>query len=226
MAFSHEVYGEKFYETELLVKRLSKKYDKVRIQISESLIDTEKDYRGLFMEVSGQFRSHSRLVGSKHHLDLFVFVHELYVSSIESVYLTPNYIFLDGYICKPSTLRTTPNGRIISDMLLAVNRPTGKSDYIPCICWGRIAQFVSNLNVGSHIQIKGRVQSREYEKRIYDNVNNPESFSVIIKTAYEISVYTVDSFNTAAKKLTTDVLSEPNQSVETGESETKIDQIT
>lgn len=164
--FSHEVFGEGFYMVELAVNRLSNYSDYIPLMISERLIDTEQDYTGQLIRVSGQFRSYNRHEEKKNRLVLSVFVRELeFLDEIDENEKT-NQIFLDGYICKEPIYRKTPLGREIADVLLAVNRSYGKSDYIPCICWGRNARFASGFTVGSHIQIVGRVQSREYVKRI------------------------------------------------------------
>lgn len=183
--FSHEVFGEGFYMVELAVNRLSNYSDYIPLMISERLIDTEQDYTGQLIRVSGQFRSYNRHEEKKNRLVLSVFVRELeFLDEIDENEKT-NQIFLDGYICKAPIYRKTPLGREIADVLLAVNRSYGKSDYIPCICWGRNARFASGFTVGSHIQIVGRVQSREYVKRIdEENVEH--------RVAYEVSVSKVD----------------------------------
>ena len=183
--FSHEVFGEGFYMLELLVKRLSDSFDRIPVMISERLIDVTKDYRGEFIQISGQFRSYNRHEEKKNRLVLSVFVRELeFLDEIDENEKT-NQIFLDGYICKEPIYRKTPLGREIADVLLAVNRSYGKSDYIPCICWGRNARFASGFTVGSHIQIVGRIQSREYVKRISEE-------EVEHRVAYEVSVSKVD----------------------------------
>ena len=183
--FSHEVFGEGFYMVELAVNRLSNYSDYIPLMISERLIDTEQDYTGQLIRVSGQFRSYNRHEEKKNRLVLSVFVRELeFLDEIDENEKT-NQIFLDGYICKEPIYRKTPLGREIADVLLAVNRSYGKSDYIPCICWGRNARFASGFTIGSHIQIVGRVQSREYVKRIdEENVEH--------RVAYEVSVSKVD----------------------------------
>ena len=183
--FSHEVFGEGFYMVELAVNRLSNYSDYIPLMISERLIDTEQDYTGQLIRVSGHFRSYNRHEEKKNRLVLSVFVRELeFLDEIDENEKT-NQIFLDGYICKEPIYRKTPLGREIADVLLAVNRSYGKSDYIPCICWGRNARFASGFTVGSHIQIVGRVQSREYVKRIdEENVEH--------RVAYEVSVSKVD----------------------------------
>ena len=183
--FSHEVFGEGFYMVELGVSRLSNYSDYIPLMVSERLIDTEQDYTGQFIRISGQFRSYNRHEEKKNRLVLSVFVRELeFLDEIDENEKT-NQIFLDGYICKEPIYRKTPLGREIADVLLAVNRSYGKSDYIPCICWGRNARFASGFTVGCHIQIVGRVQSREYVKRISEE-------EVEHRVAYEVSVSKVD----------------------------------
>ena len=183
--FSHEIFGEGFYMVELAVNRLSNYSDYIPLMISERLIDTEQDYTGQLIRVSGQFRSYNRHEEKKNRLVLSVFVRELeFLDEIDENEKT-NQIFLDGYICKEPIYRKTPLGREIADVLLAVNRSYGKSDYIPCICWGRNARFASGFTVGSHIQIMGRVQSREYVKRVDEE-------TVEHRVAYEVSVSKVD----------------------------------
>lgn len=179
--FSHDVFGEGFYILEVSVNRLSNSYDIIPLMISERLIDIKKDYKGKMIEVSGQFRSYNRHEDSKNRLVLTVFVREVKIYEDDFESLKPNYIFLDGYICKQPVYRKTPLGREIADILLAVNRPYGKSDYIPCICWGRNARFAENFTVGGHIQVWGRIQSREYQKKV-----NELDFEK--RVAYEVSV--------------------------------------
>ncbi len=183
--FSHEVFGEGFYMVDIAVNRLSNYADYIPLMVSERLINTEEDYTGQLIHVTGQFRSYNRHEEKKNRLVLSVFVRELeFLDEIDENEKT-NQIFLDGYICKEPIYRKTPLGREIADVLLAVNRSYGKSDYIPCICWGRNARFASGFEVGSHIQILGRIQSREYVKRL----NEEETEHRI---AYEVSVSKVD----------------------------------
>ena len=179
--FSHEVFGEGFYMLELLVKRLSDSFDRIPVMISERLIDVTQDYRGEFIQISGQFRSYNRHEEKKNRLVLSVFAREAAFVEAEDDTVKSNQIFLDGFICKPPVYRKTPLGREIADMLVAVNRPYGKSDYIPCISWGRNARFASNFEVGSRVQIWGRIQSREYVKKLEDDRTEK-------RTAYEVSV--------------------------------------
>ena len=152
--FSHEVFGEGFYMLEISVRRLSNSYDVIPLMISERLIDVTRDYRGETIAVSGQFRSYNRHEEKKNRLVLSVFVRELEFVEEEPESSRTNQIFLEGYICKPPVYRKTPLGREIADLLLAVNRPYGKSDYIPCICWGRNARYASAFEVGGHVLLK------------------------------------------------------------------------
>ena len=179
--FSHEVFGEGFYMVELSVQRLSDSSDRIPVMISERLIDVAQDYQGEYIQVEGQFRSYNRHEEKKNRLVLSVFARE--VSFVEEAddKVRSNQIFLDGFVCKPTVYRKTPLGREIADMLIAVNRPYGKSDYIPCICWGRNARFASGFEVGSRVQIWGRIQSREYMKRLEGELTER-------RTAYEVSI--------------------------------------
>ena len=179
--FSHEVFGEGFYMLEISVRRLSNSYDVIPLMISERLIDVTQDYRGETIAVSGQFRSYNRHEEKKNRLVLSVFVRELEFAEEEPESSRTNQIFLEGYICKMPVYRKTPLGREIADLLVAVNRPYGKSDYIPCICWGRNARYASGFEVGAHIQLWGRIQSREYTKKISEE-------EIERRIAYEVSV--------------------------------------
>ena len=179
--FSHEVFGEGFYMVDVLVKRLSNSDDRIPLMISERLIDVKQDYTGCYIMASGQFRSYNRHEEQKNHLVLSVFVREIEFIDEELDGAKTNTILLDGYICKKPVYRKTPLGREIADLLLAVNRPYGKSDYIPCICWGRNARFASGFEVGEHVQILGRIQSRKYIKKITETETEK-------RTAYEVSV--------------------------------------
>ena len=180
-SFSHEVFGEGFYMVEVEVKRLSNSEDRIPLMISERLIDVTQDYTGEYIMVHGQFRSYNRHEEQKNRLVLSVFVREISFMEEEPDGTKPNSIWLDGYICKEPIYRKTPLGREIADLLLAVNRPYGKSDYIPCICWGRNARYASGFEVGEHVQLLGRIQSREYVKRISDTETEK-------RVAYEVSV--------------------------------------
>ena len=180
-SFSPEVFGEGFYMVEVEVKRLSNSEDRIPLMISERLIDVTQDYTGEYIMVHGQFRSYNRHEEQKNRLVLSVFVREISFMEEEPDGTKTNSIWLDGYICKEPIYRKTPLGREIADLLLAVNRPYGKSDYIPCICWGRNARYASGFEVGEHVQLLGRIQSREYVKRISDTETEK-------RVAYEVSV--------------------------------------
>ena len=180
-SFSHEVFGEGFYMVEVEVKRLSNSEDRIPLMISERLIDVTQDYTGEYIMVHGQFRSYNRHEEQKNRLVLSVFVREISFMEEEPDGTKTNSIWLDGYICKEPIYRKTPLGREIADLLLAVNRPYGKSDYIPCICWGRNARYASGFEVGEHVQLLGRIQSSEYVKRISDTETEK-------RVAYEVSV--------------------------------------
>ena len=185
--FSHEVYGEGFYEMNVLVKRLSGHGDVLPVTISERLI-TDRDLKvGMTINALGQFRSYNKLVDGKSKLMLTVFVRELLE---EGEFRNPNSIVLTGYVCKPPVYRTTPFNREIADILIAVNRSYNKSDYIPCIAWGRNARFAKNLAVGEKIAISGRIQSREYQKKITDD-------DVRTLTAYEVSISKLAAYENA-----------------------------
>ena len=179
--FSHEVFGEGFYIMEVMVKRLSNTFDRIPLMISERLIDVTQDYVGEYIMATGQFRSYNRNEEQKNRLVLSVFVREISFIEEKPDDSKANNILLDGYICKEPIYRKTPLGREIADLLLAVNRPYGKSDYIPCICWGRNARYISNFGIGEHVQISGRIQSREYKKKISDK-------EMELRQAYEVSV--------------------------------------
>ena len=179
--FSHAVYGEHFFIVDIAVCRLSHSYDVIPVMVSERLIDVKNDYRGCTLEASGQFRSYNRHEETKNRLVLSVFAREVTLYEGESEEQNPNHIFLDGYVCKNPVYRKTPLGREIADVLLAVNRPYGKSDYIPCICWGRNARYADQFEVGAHVQLWGRIQSREYQKKIGEDEYEK-------RVAYEVSV--------------------------------------
>lgn len=179
--FSHEVFGEGFYLVSLAVSRLSDQVDVIPLMVSERLLDVKQDYRGQTVEAIGQFRSYNCHEGVKNRLVLSVFVRELNFLEEFTDCTKTNQIYLDGYICKEAIYRKTPLGREIADLLLAVNRPYGKSDYIPCIAWGRNARYASGFAVGSRVRVWGRVQSREYTKKLSETQCEK-------RVAYEVSV--------------------------------------
>ena len=179
LEFSHEIFGEKFYNMKIKINRLSDSFDILPMTVSERLLqDIDLDKQNL-VNVVGQLRSYNKTLNNKNRLVLTVFVRE--IKSIDEENKDPNSIFLDGYVCKEPVYTKTPLGREITDLLLAINRPYNKSDYIPSIVWGRNAKFAKNLKVGDRIQLWGRVQSREYEKKIDEN-------NVVKKMAYEVSI--------------------------------------
>lgn len=181
--FSHEVFGEEFYTSMLASERLSGQKDIIPVMVSDRLVDTGADWIGHFVRISGQFRSYNKHEENKNRLILSVFVREFeeVTEEKEFGFEDENLISIDGYVCKQPTYRKTPLSRENADILLAVNRPYGKSDYIPCIAWGRNARFASSLEVGTKLQIGGRIQSREYQKRISDE-------ECETRIAYEVSV--------------------------------------
>ena len=185
--FSHEVYGEGFYEMSVKVERLSGQGDILPVTVSERLISSRDLKVGSYINALGQFRSYNKLVDGKSKLMLTVFVREILD---QAPVRNPNTIVLTGYICKPPVYRTTPFNREIADVLIAVNRSYNKSDYIPCIAWGRNARFAKNLAVGEKIAITGRIQSREYQKRITDD-------DIRTLTAYEVSISKLSAYENA-----------------------------
>jgi len=175
--FDHEVFGEAFFRTVLSVPRLSGAYDLLPLTISERLMG-EGFAQGMTIAVSGQLRSYNKVMGGQGRLLLTAFAQRLRPVDEEE---NPNTVYLTGALCKPPSFRTTPFGREIADLMLAVNRSYGKSDYIPCIAWGRTARFAAGLNVGDRVQLQGRFQSRVYQKQLPDG-------TVQERTAYEVSV--------------------------------------
>ncbi|MDP4176866.1 MAG: single-stranded DNA-binding protein [Bacillota bacterium] len=179
LQFSHEMYGEGFYNFYLEVPRLSDTKDKLSITVSERLTLGMDLKVGDHVIVEGQLRSYNKFVEGSNRLILTVFARNIEYCSEKSK--NPNQIYLDGYICKAPVYRTTPFGREIADVLLAVNRSYNKSDYIPTIAWGRNSRFCEGLTVGDNIRVWGRLQSREYEKKISETES-------IKKVAYEVSI--------------------------------------
>lgn len=182
--YSHEMYGEGFYEFFVKVMRLSGQADVLPVTLSERLIQGGMLCKGKEICAVGQFRSYNKIENGKSRLMLTIFIRELLD---ETQGKNPNNIVLNGYICKPPVYRTTPFNREIADILVAVNRAYNKSDYIPCIAWGRNARFVKSLCVGDKVAISGRIQSREYQKRLSET-------DVKTMTAYEVSVSKLATF--------------------------------
>ena len=193
--FSHEIYGEKFYIFDLSVPRLSGNADVIPVTISERLLTIQDVFIGAKLQIDGQFRSYNSYDNEKNKLILTVFVKDIQFLEENQEEeeenrrdFVSNEVILDGYICKKPIYRKTPFGREISDILLAVNRAYNKSDYIPCIAWGRNARFCENVAVGTEVKVIGRVQSREYEKKHEDG-------TVEKKVAYEVSVSSLEVAN-------------------------------
>lgn len=188
LKFSHEIYGEGFYNFEMKTERLSEAADILPVTISERIIEKDQLVPGSTVRITGQLRSYNSYVERerKNRLILTVFARDLLFELPEDyVKQNPNEVFLNGYICKPPVYRTTPFGREIADILIAVNRSYNKSDYIPCIAWGRNARFSSRLNVGENIKVWGRMQSRPYQKKTEDG-------QVFDKIAYEVSISKIE----------------------------------
>lgn len=174
--FSHETYGEGFYEVKLSVPRLSEHNDILPVTVSEKFLKSFSV--GQEVALKGQFRSFNKLMGDKSKLVLNVFAREI-IERNDS--MNPNIIEITGFLCKPPIFRTTPFNREICDILVAVNRAYNKSDYLPCIAWGRNARYIKDAPVGKKLEIVGRIQSREYQKKL-------DSGEIVTKTAYEISI--------------------------------------
>lgn len=196
--YSHTVIDEKFYEFNIEVPRLSDSSDIIPITISEKLFTKDSIKLNDIIALSGQFRSYNKLIDGKSKLMLTVFVREL--KEVDTT-KNPNIIQLKGFLCKQPIFRTTPFKREISDILLAVNRAYNKSDYIPCIAWGRNAKFVKDLPVGTKLNIEGRIQSRDYQKKLSEE-------EIVNKTAYEISISNISIIE---KELITTVELEKNK---------------
>lgn len=186
--FSHEIYGERFFIFNLSIARLSGNADIIPITVSERLITDEMLQEGKKILVKGQFRSYNSYENERNKLILTVFAKDVIEveeneedSDIVKKESITNEVVLIGFICKKPIYRQTPFGREIADILLAVNRAYNKSDYIPCIAWGRNARFSQNLEVGTKVKVVGRVQSREYEKKYEDGTSE-------VKVAYEVSI--------------------------------------
>jgi primosomal replication protein N len=188
--FSHEIYGETFYIFDLEVPRLSGNEDIIPITISERLIANFDLEIGKMVVIEGQFRSYNSYSNEKNRLVLTVFAKDImeYEKDEEKEEKASNEVVLNGYVCKKPIYRKTPFGREISDILLAVNRAYNKSDYIPCIAWGRNARFCENMEIGTEVKITGRVQSRTYEKKFEDGTSEN-------RVAYEVSIGNLEIIN-------------------------------
>lgn len=183
--YNHECLGEKFFTTFVKITRPSGFDDVIPLMVSERLIKPTESYKGCFIEVSGQFRSYNKKNENKVHLVLCVFAREIRWIDRINEDIGINSIEINGYICKEPVYRKTPLGREIVDLILAVNRPYRKSDYIPCVCWGRTARFAEKLTVGDCVSVYGRIQSRDYIRKFEDG-------TVETRTAYEVSASRID----------------------------------
>ena len=181
-SFSHEIYGEGFWRFDVETRRLSGQTDILPITVSERIVEKDKMHPGVNVEITGQIRSYNNYVETERRNKLVLTIFARDITMLDSVTgENPNDVFLDGFLCKPAIYRTTPFGREIADLLIAVNRSYNKSDYIPCIAWGRNAKFAGRLTVGENIRIWGRMQSRGYQKKY-------ETGDIEEKVAYEVSV--------------------------------------
>lgn len=188
LEFSHEIYGEKFYRFYIGIERLSGITDKIPVIVSERLIDIENFKIGKIILLEGQYRSYNQIAESgKSKLILSVFAKEVTTENIDERVKTINELILIGCMCKPPIYRKTPLGRDIADILVAVNRAYNKSDYIPCILWGRNAKFCQTLGIGTNVRLEGRIQAREYEKKFENGTSE-------IRVAYEVSVSKFEEF--------------------------------
>ncbi len=182
LEFSHEVSGERFFKTRIRSERLSENSDELPVILSGKLLENKQFQTGERVKIEGQFRSYNRHDNNKNKLILSVYAQDMEKIPKETEAVQPeNTVELDGYVCKQPVYRTTPLGREITDVLLAVNRSYGKSDYIPCICWGSNARAAKDLTVGDKLRLSGRIQSRMYQKKESDG-------SVDNRIAYEVSV--------------------------------------
>ncbi len=179
LIYSHKTYGEIFYTFELGVERRSGFVDEINIMVSERLIFDNPPRKGTFVEIKGQIRTYNEIAEGKNKLNVVVFAKEIYQS--ENFGYNENYIYLEGFLCKEPMKRTSPLGREICDMMLAVNRMYNKSDYIPCIAWGRNAAYAEKLAIGTKLALTGRLQSREYKKKLEDG-------GAETRKAFEVSV--------------------------------------
>lgn len=180
LVFNHEIYGEKFYTFTLCIPRLSDAVDNIKVMISERLLMDFPIALGDEIQIDGQFRSYNSYENGDNRLILTVFAKDIGYPDEESR-KNPNTLYLNGYVCKPPVYRTTPFGREITDLLIAVNRTYNKSDYIPVIAWGRNARYTKEFEVGQNVKIWGRIQSRVYQKRLSEE-------EVVSRVAYEVSV--------------------------------------
>lgn len=182
--FNHKTYGEAFYMVLLGILRRSGYEDRIRLIISERLLGGRSPRIGEGLEITGQIRTYNKEVDGRSKLEVTAFVRNMeYCREAEPIY--ENRVIVEGFICKPPVRRTSPLGREICDLMIAVNRMYNKSDYIPTIAWGRNAIYSGKLQVGDKVYVEGRIQSREYRKYTDEG-------EAVTKTAYEVSVVTME----------------------------------
>ena len=179
-AFSHEHRGRRFYRFPLEVERLSGAVDILPVLVPENVLCAMDLSGGDMLEVSGQIRTFNNKTDTGRRLVISVYAERLASCQGEP----ENDILLTGAICKEPVYRQTPLGREICDVMLAVNRPYHRADYIPCIFWGRLANLVRECPVGQLLQLTGRLQSREYLKVLGEESER--------RTAYEVSAMTLE----------------------------------
>ena len=183
LKFSHKTYGEIFYTFVLGIERRSGYIDEINIMVSERLIFENPPRVNDFVEIKGQVRTYNELTEGKNKLNVVVFAKEIYLS--ENFGYNENYVYLEGFLCKEPLKRTSPLGRDICDLMLAVNRMYNKSDYIPCMAWGRNAGYAESLGVGTKLSVEGRIQSREYRKKLEDGSSE-------MRKAFEVSIVKIE----------------------------------
>ena len=183
LKFSHKTYGEIFYTFVLGIERRSGYIDEINIMVSERLIFDNPPRINDYIEIKGQVRTYNELLEGRNKLNVVVFAKEIYTS--ENFGYNENYVYLEGFLCKEPLKRTSPLGREICDLMLAVNRMYNKSDYIPCIAWGRNAGYAESLGVGTKLSVEGRIQSREYRKKLEDGTSE-------VRKAFEVSIVKIE----------------------------------
>ena len=183
LKFSHKTYGEIFYTFVLGIERRSGYIDEINIMVSERLIFDNTPRPGDYVEIKGQVSTYNELSEGRNKLNVVVFAKEIYMS--ENFGYNENYVYLEGFLCKEPLKRTSPLGREICDLMLAVNRMYNKSDYIPCIAWGRNAGYAESLGVGTKLSVEGRIQSREYRKKLEDGTSE-------VRKAFEVSIVKIE----------------------------------
>lgn len=181
--FYYDSKKDSFYRFELIINRLSKVQDIIPVVVPKNMVEDEHSpiKKGEILKVIGTYKSYNRPKENGG----FKLILEVYGQTVEVTdEMDTNSIRIRGFLCKIGELRTTPNGRVIRDITIAVNRNKGynsKSDYIPSITWSGLAENLANYEVGSFVAIEGRIQSREYNKTLEDGTEE-------VRVAYEVSV--------------------------------------